>query len=153
MALRIRGIFEHTVDDKGRVSLPLRFREALQLGEGDRVIIANFATKTSRCLDVYTEAVWERLEESMSARPQFGQVVMHFLNYYMATAQECSIDKQGRILLTQQLRDYAGLKRDIIFTSALNKFRIWDREQWSREFATSERVFIEHPEILDGLRL
>jgi MraZ protein len=146
-----RGKFEHTIDDKGRVSVPMRFREFLQATNDDRVVITNFMISSVRCLDVYPHAIWVQLEEKLRAKPQFDQRILRFQNYYSANAHECELDKQGRILLPPTLREYAGLKKDAVFTSALEKFRIWDREQWTRVFAEAEQSFIERPEDLNDL--
>ncbi len=146
-----RGKFEHTIDDKGRVSVPARFREVLQATNDDRVVITNFSLSSTRCLDVYPHAAWVRLEEQLRDKPQFDQRVMRFQNFYFANAHECLLDKQGRILLPPTLREYAGLKKDAVFTSALDKFRIWDKEQWSRVFGEAELGIMEHPEDLNDL--
>jgi MraZ protein len=146
-----RGKFEHIIDDKGRVSVPARFREFLQATNDDRVVITNFFMGAARCLDVYPYAAWVELEQRLQAKPQFDQRVMHFQNYYFANAQDCLLDKQGRILLPPSLREYAGLKRDVVFTSAAKKFRIWDREQWKKVFGESEQAIMERPEDLTEL--
>jgi MraZ protein len=146
-----RGRFEHTIDEKGRVNVPARFREILQAFNDDRVIITNFLMATVRCLDVYPQAAWLQLEERLRAKPQFDQRVMRFQNFYVASAHECVLDKQGRILLPPTLREYAALTRDVVFTSALEKFRIWDREQWNRVFSEAEQSFMERPEELSEL--
>jgi MraZ protein len=146
-----RGTFEHTVDDKGRVSVPARFREVLQATNDDRVVITNFVISSARCLDVYPHAAWVRLEEQLRGKPQFDQRVMRFQNFYFANAHDCVLDKQGRILLPPTLREYAGLTKDAVFTSALDKFRIWDKEQWKRVFGEAEQGFIEKPEDLNEL--
>ena len=148
-----RGKFEHTIDDKGRISVPARFREFLQASGDDRVVITNFVISAARCLDVYPYAAWLRLEEQLRAKPQFDQRVMRFQNFYVANAHECVLDKQGRILLPPTLREYAGLKRDAVFTSALDKFRIWDKGQWDRVFGEAEQSFIERPEELNQLEI
>lgn len=146
-----RGMFEHTIDEKGRVAVPARFRETLQATNDDRLVITNFSMSSVRCLDVYPYAAWLRLEERMLAQPQFNQRIMRFQNYYFAAAHECVLDKQGRILLPPTLRDYAALKRDVVFTSALEKFRLWDREQWKRVFGEAEQAITECPEDLNEL--
>ncbi|HVO26702.1 MAG TPA: division/cell wall cluster transcriptional repressor MraZ [Candidatus Margulisiibacteriota bacterium] len=146
-----RGKFEHTIDDKGRISVPSRFREILQATNDDRVVITNFIMSSTRCLDVYPQAAWVRLEEKLREKPQFDQGVMRFQNFYVANAHECVLDKQGRILLPPTLREYAGLKKDAVFTSALEKFRIWDKEQWDRVFGEAEQSFIERPDELSRL--
>jgi MraZ protein len=146
-----RGTFEHTVDDKGRVSVPARFRDALIASGDERVVITNFAINSLRCLDVYPYAAWLQLEERLRARPQFDSRVMRFQNYYSAAAQECHLDKQGRILLPPSLREYAGLRRDVTFTAGGEKFRIWDHEVWGKVFAEAERELMENPESLSDL--
>ena len=146
-----RGTFEHTIDDKGRVSVPARFREVLLASNDDRIVITNFFMGASRCLDVYALAAWQELEERLRGKPQFDQRVMRFQNYYFAAAHDCVIDKQGRILLPPSLREYAGLSRDAVFTSALEKFRIWDRAQWKQVFGDAERELMERPEDLTDL--
>jgi MraZ protein len=146
-----RGTFEHTIDEKGRVAIPVRFRETLQATNDDRLVITNFVVSSVRCLDVYPYAAWLQLEERLKAKPQFNQRVMQFQNYYFAAAQECILDKQGRVLLPATLREYAGLKRDVVFTSALEKFRLWDREQWKLVFGEAEQGIIDRPEDLNDL--
>jgi MraZ protein len=148
-----RGKFEHTIDDKGRISVPARFREVLQASNDDRVVITNFIISATRCLDVYPHAAWIRLEEQLREKPQFNQQVMRFQNFYFANAHECVLDKQGRVLLAPTLREYAGLKRDVVFTSALDKFRIWDKEQWDRVFGEAEQSIMERPEELNDLEI
>jgi MraZ protein len=146
-----RGTFEHTIDDKGRTSVPARFREMLQATDDDRLVITNFLISSVRCLDVYPHAAWVQLEERLRAKPQFDQRVLRFQNYYFAAAHDCVLDKQGRILLPPVLREYAGLTRDVVFTSALEKFRIWDRDQWKRVFGEAEQSIMERPEDLTEL--
>jgi MraZ protein len=146
-----RGTFEHTIDDKGRVSVPAKFREALQATNDDRVVITNFFVGDVHCLDVYPHAAWIQLEERLRTKPQFDQRVLRFQNFYVAGAHDCVLDKQGRMLLPPTLRDYAGLKRDAVFTSALDKFRIWDQEQWKKVFSEAKQGFIDRPEDLTEL--
>jgi MraZ protein len=146
-----RGMFEHTIDEKGRVSVPARFREFLQATNDDRVVITNFVMASVRCLDVYPHASWLQLEERLRAKPQFNQRVMRFQNYYFAAAHECTLDRQGRVLLPPTLRDYAGLSKDVVFTAALEKFRIWDRDQWQRVFGEAEQDIMDRPEDLNEL--
>ena len=146
-----RGMFEHTIDTKGRVAIPARFRESLLANNDDRLIITKFVVSSVRCLDVYPYTVWQQLEERLRSQPQFTQRMMKFQNYYFAAAHECTLDKQGRVLLPPTLREYAGLKKDVMFTSALTKFRLWDREQWNRVFGEAEQYIIDNPEDLDDL--
>jgi len=141
-----RGTFEHTIDDKGRVSVPARFRELLQAMNDDRVVITNFLIGSARCLDVYPHVAWVELEQRLRGKPQFDQRVLRFQNYYFAAAHDCLLDKQGRILLPPTLREYAGLTKDVVFTSALDKFRIWDHAQWKKVFGEAEQHMLQQPD-------
>ncbi len=148
-----RGSFEHTLDSKGRLSVPARFRDVL-IGKGDeRIVITNFVVDGTRCLDVYPLDEWARFEEEIRKKPKFDRRVVLFQNYYLGGASECIVDKQGRILIPPMLRQYANLKRDVIVVSALEKFRVWDQEAWRKVFTEAEEKMIQDPNFLDGLEL
>jgi MraZ protein len=146
-----RGTFEHTIDGKGRLSVPSKFREVL-LGKGDdRIVITNFNVSGMRCLDVYPIDEWLRLEEEIRKKPKFDPGMVMFQNYYFGGASECAVDKQGRILVPSLLRQHASLKRDVVLVSAVEKFRVWDREIWKKVFADSEEKLMQDPSFLSAL--
>jgi MraZ protein len=146
-----RGSYEHTLDGKGRLSIPSKFREVL-LGKGDdRIVITNFTVGGMRCLDVYPIDEWLRLEEEILKKPKFDPAMVVFQNYYFGRACECVVDKQGRILIPPPLRQHANLKRDVVLVSALEKFRLWDRETWAKVFADSEDKLMQDPNFLGAL--
>ncbi|MGH7771408.1 MAG: division/cell wall cluster transcriptional repressor MraZ [Candidatus Binatia bacterium] len=148
-----RGSFEHTLDAKGRLSIPSKFREIL-LGKGDeRLIITNFVVDSVKCLDVYPVDEWLRFEEEIRKKPKFDRRVVQFQNYYLSSASECVVDKQGRILIPPGLRQYANLRRDVIVVSALDKFRVWDKEAWKKIFAEAEEKLMQDPDFLGDLGL
>lgn len=148
-----RGTFEHTVDAKGRLSVPAKFREVL-IGKGDdRIIITNYVIDSVHCLDVYPLDEWLRFEEEIKQRPKFDRRMVVFQNYYLSGACECAVDKQGRILIPPALRRYANLKRDVALVSALEKFRIWDKEAWAKVFAEAEEKLTQDPDFLSDLKL
>jgi MraZ protein len=148
-----RGSYQHTVDSKGRLSVPAKFREAL-LGKGDdRIVITNFVVDGARCLDVYPLDEWARFEEQIRAKPKFERRMLLFQNYYLGGACECLMDKQGRILIPPLLREYANLKRDVVLVSALEKFRLWNQETWKKLFAEAEEKLLQDPDFLDDLGL
>jgi len=138
-----RGHYTHTVDDKGRVAIPARFREALAGLQEERLVVTKFALHGRRCLDVYPFGAWQELEERLREKKRFDPVVARFRNYYVSGAHECVVDSQGRILLPQLLREYAGLRRDVMFTGDIEKFRIWDKDTWQEVFAADEQAFLE----------
>lgn len=148
-----RGSYQHTVDSKGRLSIPAKFREVL-LGKGDdRIVITNFVVDGARCLDVYPLDEWMRFEEQIQIKPKFERRMVLFQNYYLGGACECLVDKQGRILIPPLLRQYANLKRDVVLVSALEKFRVWDQEAWKKMFAEAEEKLMQDPDFLNDLNL
>lgn len=148
-----RGSYQHTVDSKGRLSIPAKFREVL-LGKGDdRIVITNFVVDGARCLDVYPLDEWMRFEEQIQSKPKFERRMVLFQNYYLGGACECLVDKQGRILIPPLMRQYANLKRDVVLVSALEKFRVWDQEAWKKMFAEAEEKLMQDPDFLNDLNL
>jgi MraZ protein len=141
-----QGSFVHAVDPKGRVSVPAKFREVILGTKDDRLVVTNFREQSTPCLDVYPIAAWTRLQERMSQRPQFDRKVRTFTRYYIANAQECQVDRQGRMLLPPMLRAYAQLGDTVTFAGFNEKFQIWDRGNWARVFEESEKAIFEDPE-------
>src|SRR5262245_20355012 len=140
-----RGHYTHSVDDKGRVAIPARFREALAGLQEERLVVTKFALRGRRCLDVYPFAAWQALEARLLEKKRFDPTIAQFRNYYVSGAHECVVDSQGRILLPQLLREYAGLGRDVMFTGDIDKFRIWDKDTWQEVFAADEQTFLDSP--------
>src|SRR5215467_11028581 len=95
-----RGHFEHTVDDKGRVAIPARFREALSGLQEERLVITKSPPIKGRpCLDVYPLGTWRKVEESILAKPRLDPNVVRFKNYYVSGAHDVGLDTQGRVLI------------------------------------------------------
>jgi MraZ protein len=146
-----RGSFEHTVDEKGRVSIPALFRKILLGMQDDRLIVTKFIFNSFRCLDIYPYAVWERFEQDLMKKPRFDENFLKLETFYLSNAQECLVDKQGRILLPPLLREYAGLQKDVMFAAALEKFRIWDKATWEAFNAESEKDLAQNPQLFSSL--
>ena len=148
-----RGRYEHTVDTKGRLSIPAKYREIL-LGKGDdRLIITNFVANSKRCLDVYPLDEWLVLEEAVRQKPKFDARMVRFQTYYLGGATECAAATHGRVLIPPTLRRYADLKRDVMLVSAGEKFRIWDRAAWDKVFAEAEEQLMDDPDSFSDLGL
>lgn len=129
-----RGRFEHSLDAKGRVSIPSKFREVLTTNFDERLIITNF----DNCLWAYPTAEWQKIEDRVSALPQFKPEVKALQRVFISAATECPIDKQGRILIPQTLRDYAGIERDLVFVGMTKRIEIWSIERWGKVFTESQ---------------
>ncbi|MBP2639508.1 MAG: cell division protein MraZ [Firmicutes bacterium] len=117
------GEYQHNVDSKGRVILPAKFRELL----GEMFV----ATKgLDRCLFIYPKEEWTILEEKLKKLPLAKQEARAFVRFFFSGAAELEFDKQGRVLLPNNLRDYAGLEKDIVVVGVSSRIEIWDKQAW-----------------------
>jgi len=122
-----RGSFEHTVDTKGRVSVPSRFRDIIaERYEGKLVLAMDY----DKCLTVYPLEEWEKLEAKISALPMMKQEVKDFTRFFFSSATECELDKQGRILIPPAHRAHAAIAKNVVLVGIINKLEIWDSEAW-----------------------
>jgi MraZ protein len=142
-----RGRFEHTIDSKGRVSIPAKFRELLAEKYDERLILTNF----DRCLVAYPFEEWRSVEEKVGSLSMVKREVRAFQRFFISGAAECPIDKLGRILIPPTLRDYAQLGRSVVFNGMLKKFEIWSKDRWQEEIKRSEENFEGMSEALAGL--
>lgn len=148
-----RGNFTAKLDEKGRVIFPARFREVLATTGSDEICITNFKTEGLPCLDVYPQAKWLALEEKLrqpTERP--SRVIKYLQNFYLPGVQECQVDRQGRILLANRLRDFAGLGHEVVFVGLVDKLRIWSDENWKAVFDKGEGDDLsDDPEVISLL--
>ncbi len=133
-----RGSFEHSVDSKGRVSVPSRFREIIaERYEGKLVLTMDF----DKCIMAYPLEEWERVEEKLRALPQSQKEVKDYMRYVYSNASECELDKQGRILIPPMLRESARISKAVIVVGMLNKMEIWDKSAWdARKTQTGDKI-------------
>jgi MraZ protein len=148
-----RGHYEHAIDDKGRVAIPARFREALSGLQDERLVITKFRLAGRRCLDVYPLSTWRELEVKIISKNRFDPRLQRFKNFYVSGAHECAIDAQGRVLVPPLLRDYGGLRREVMFTGDIDMFRLWDKQTWQQAFSEDEQAVLDDPELLGNLDL
>lgn len=135
-----RGRFEHSIDGKGRASIPAKFREILKRDYGsDQLIITIFDS----CLVAYPLTEWQSFEEKLKDFSQFKKEVKSFLRYFYSGAMECAIDDHGRILVPSQFREHAQLAKEIVFVGMTNRFEIWNKGVWEEECAKNEESFEE----------
>jgi MraZ protein len=123
-----RGHFEHAIDAKGRTSLPARFRDVLAATGDARIILTK--SPFDACLHLVPMKGWEEIEAKIAAQPQFDEHVIRLRRLYISAAVECEIDKQGRILVPNALRDYASLSKDVLWAGMVNMVELWSREKW-----------------------
>ena len=147
-----RGSFEHTLDEKGRVSVPSRFRDQILASGNPQLVITRYIHDGSRCLDVYPIAAWEALETDFSLKKRFDRNAIIFENFYLGNALVCDIDPQGRVLVPTSHREWAGISKEIVFGGARDKFRIWDREAWTK-MQNEGQTAMQDPEFFSKLDL
>lgn len=117
------GEYLHTVDPKGRLILPSKFREGLGL----KFIVTK---GLDNCLFVYSEVEWNIFEAKLQSLPLSSKEARAFMRFMSAGANECELDKQGRILLPQNLREYAGLEKEVYIIGVSSRVEIWDKIRW-----------------------
>lgn len=128
-----QGKFEHTLDDKGRLAIPSPFRRKLE-GEDAERESALTVTISDQCLAAYPREEWEKKLEMLAKLNQLDPKVMAFKRIFVGCAQECPLDKAGRILLPQDLRRDARIARDCVVVGQLDKLEIWGAERWQASF-------------------
>ncbi len=131
-----RGSFEHAIDDKGRLSIPARFRELLKRRRERELVLVDLLFDT--CIAAYPIKAWQRIEENLLSRGNSGKEFREYARLISARAVETPVDGQGRILIPPQLRERADLRRDVVIVGVLDKIEIWNREQWA-QFSARER--------------
>lgn len=119
------GEYQHIIDPKGRVIVPSRFRDGL----GEKFILTK---GLDNCLFVYSSQEWSNLETKLKALPFTDKDVRSFVRFFFAGATECEVDKQGRILIPQNLREYAGLEKDVCVIGVSTRVEVWDKDKWGK---------------------
>jgi len=135
------GEYHHTIDEKGRVTIPSRFREAL----GDRFV----ATRgLDNCVFVYPLQEWANLEGKLKSLPFTKADSRVFARFFFSGASECEVDRQGRTLLPPGLREYAHLEKEVVIIGVSNRVEIWSRAEWE---AYSRKANLNFEEIAEKL--
>ncbi len=122
-----RGRYEHTIDPKGRLSIPSRYRDELVA----RGITTLVLSEGDHCVWAFPLDAWEQLEERLRLHPQLSPERRSVVRVMVASAKECPVDRAGRTLVPPELREFAGLMKDVMITGALEWFEIWSRERWA----------------------
>lgn len=115
--------YNHTVDTKGRLIIPSKFREQL----GDEFVVSK---GMDGCLFVYANEDWAAFEEKLTALPLINKEARQFARFFLSGAAQVEVDKQGRILLPQNLRDFAELTKDVVLVGVGSRIEIWSKDKW-----------------------
>lgn len=131
-----RGSFDHAIDDKGRLSIPARYREILKRRRERELVLVDLIFDT--CIAAYPIKAWQQIEHNLLNRGNSDKRFREYARLISARAVESPVDSQGRILVPPQLREAAHLRRDVVIVGVLDKIEIWSRERWA-QFCAQER--------------
>ncbi|MDD4900365.1 MAG: division/cell wall cluster transcriptional repressor MraZ [Candidatus Omnitrophica bacterium] len=139
------GEYQHSIDRKGRLILPAKFREVAK----GNFVEKFFATRgLDKCLFMFAEEEWKAQEVKFKSIPFTKQQARVFNRLYFSGAVELAPDRQGRILLPQYLKDFAEIKRDVMVVGVSNRIEIWSQDKWKEFYGNSRSSFEEIAEKL-----
>ncbi len=134
-----RGQYSHALDKKGRVSIPARYREILRKQSDEQLILS----PRDGHLKAYPLMEWEKMEEDLKRFPKFNKDVEDYKRFLFSSAQECSLDAQGRILISPELREKTGLKESVLFVGMIENFELWNKDVFSQRYKTTSDTISE----------
>ena len=141
---RFRSRSEHTLDSKGRLNIPTRFRDVLREVYTETLVVTNW----EKCLRAYPVSEWEELEEKLLGQGQMEPGFGDFVRYVISGVTECTLDKQGRILVPATLRSEFEIGKDVVLNGMLQHFEIWDKTAWVEQTRKTRNRF---PDFNSGL--
>ncbi len=139
------GEYRHTLDGKGRLALPTKFRDVLSKG----IVVTR---GVDRCLFAYRTDTWAALARDMAALPLNQKNTRAFARLMLTGAMDLFLDGQGRIMLPDYLRSYAGLQKDVVVGGVYDRLEIWDERLWEVYTKTAERRSEEIAETIGSFR-
>ena len=120
------GKYQNSIDSKSRLIIPAKFREEL----GGRCVIAQSLDK---CLTISTEAEWENFLQELKALPRSNAEARMIRRYFNQSAAKCDVDKQGRVTIPQELKDYAGITKELVTIGNIDNIEVWSKENWEKD--------------------
>ncbi|MFI3172814.1 MAG: division/cell wall cluster transcriptional repressor MraZ [Eubacteriales bacterium] len=133
-----RGEYSHSIDPKGRLIIPAKFREGL----GENFVVTK---EIGGCLSVYPEEGWKAFETKLSELPRSKANIVRF---FSGSAVDTGLDKQGRVLLSAALKTYAELEKEVVLVGVLDRVEIWDKDKWEQNnIVAEENIQIDMDEL------
>lgn len=140
------GEYQHTIDTKKRLAIPAKLRAEL----GDSMVVTR---GLDGCLFVYTKNVWQEIAEKLSKAPVGAEMSRGFVRLLLSGATDVELDSLGRILISDHLKTYAGLSKNVVIVGVYNRLEIWDKEKWATYSQRAEREIGDMAEKLGELGL
>lgn len=123
------GKYYNSLDAKGRIIVPASFRDIIRNSDSAKLYITNSATES--CLNIYPHEEWMKLQDKIRQLPRSDRAMKTFRYRVIASAQECELDKQGRLLIPPSLREDGKLNNEIVVVGQIDWIEIWNREEWN----------------------
>ncbi len=139
------GEYEHTIDRKGRLIIPAKFREIFKENLVERLFVTRGLDK---CLFLFSEEEWKLQEQKFKSVSFTKSEARKFNRLYFSGASEVMPDKQGRILIPRNLKEFAGIKKEVVIVGVSNRIEIWSKELWNGFYESSKESFEETAERL-----
>ena len=128
----LMGEYEHTLDAKGRISMPAKLRKDM----GDTFILTK---GLDGCLFAFSQEEWLNFETKLKSLPLSDKNARNFVRFFLSGATECEIDKQGRFLISSNLREYANLEKEAVITGVGTRIEIWNKDKW-KSYNSDENI-------------
>ncbi len=119
------GEYNHTLDNKNRVIMPVKFREQI----GSSFVMTK---GLDNCLFIYSKGEWENIEDKLKSLPMTNKDARAFVRFFFAGATECDIDKQGRALIPNNLKEFAKIDKDVVIIGVSTRIELWSLEEWNK---------------------
>jgi len=145
-----RGVAQLTLDNKGRLAVPAKYREALMAHCAGRIVIT---ADPSRCLLIYPQPAWEPIEQRLNSLSSFNTQTRALQRLLVGNASDVELDGAGRVLVPGPLRQFAGLDRNVVLVGQGAKFELWDEEKWNQQMEDAQLFRDGVPPELDGFSL
>ncbi len=142
------GEYEHTIDRKGRIIIPSKFREVFKEHFVEKFYITRGLEK---CLFVFAEEEWRLQEQRFKSMSFTKAQARQFNRLYFSGATDVTCDKQGRVLIPQYLKEYAGMKRDVVIVGVSNRIEIWAKDEWKKYYESASLEYEKTAEDLFDL--
>ncbi|MBR1866943.1 MAG: division/cell wall cluster transcriptional repressor MraZ [Lachnospiraceae bacterium] len=125
MSKGLKGEYSHSIDTKGRMIVPSKLREPL----GTSFVVTKGMDK---CLMAYPNAEWDLFADQLNALPKIDRDAREMKRFFVGSAVDCEVDNQGRVLLPANLREFAGIVKDVMIVGQLDYVEIWSKERWEQ---------------------